>query len=126
MVDILPQTSTLTAAYYVETVLPLVINSICRQRQTAGTSKTLLLHNNASVHKAKVIVTFLKEEQNIQVLAHPSHSTDLAFGCSLSSKKSWLGGIFPAIRISKKQQIQSSVHRLYQPIKMLLNLGADD
>ena len=42
--------------------------SICQQHQTVGTSKTLLLFDHASAHKAKATGTFLKE-QNIQVLA---------------------------------------------------------
>ena len=100
MVDILPQKSTLTATYYVETVAPGVIKSIRQQRPTVGTGITLLFHDNASANKAKVTVSFLKE-QNIQVLAHlPTVST---FGCSPSSEKSWRGGIFPAIRTSQKQ-----------------------
>ena len=61
MVDILPQKSTLTATHCVETVLPEMIKSIYQQRQIVGTGKTLLLHANASAHKAKVTVTLLKE-----------------------------------------------------------------
>ena len=54
MVDILPDKCTLTAKYYVDTVLP----KICEQRPTVGTRKTLLLHDNAS---AKVTVTYLEK-----------------------------------------------------------------
>ena len=61
MVDILPQKSTLTATHCVETVLPEMIKSIYQQRQIVVTGKTLLLHANASAHKAKVTVTLLKE-----------------------------------------------------------------
>ena len=105
MVDILPQKSTLTATYCVEPVLPGVIKSTRQQHPTVGTSTTLLLHDNTSSHKAKVTVSFLKE-QNIQVLAHlPTVSTWLrvTFCCTPSSEKSWRGGIFPAIRTSQKQ-----------------------
>ena len=66
MVAILPQKSTLTVSFYLETLLPEVIKSVRPQRQTVGTSKTLLLQNNASAHKTKVTVTFVKE-QSIQV-----------------------------------------------------------
>ena len=52
-------------------------NIIRQQRQTVGTSKSLLLHDNASAHKTKTTVTFLKE-QNIQVSGHPPYSPDLA------------------------------------------------
>ena len=61
MVDILPQKSRLTATHCVETVLPEMIKSIYQQRQIVVTGKTLLLHANASAHKAKVTVTLLKE-----------------------------------------------------------------
>ena len=94
MVDILPQELTLTARYYVETVLSEVEKSIRQQRQTVGTSKTFLLHDHASAHKAKVAVTFL-EKQNIQVLAHPSpYSPDSAqcdFWLVPHIIESWLG-----------------------------------
>ena len=50
MVDILPQKSTLTATYYVETVPLGVIKSICQQRPALGTSMTLLLHDNVRAH----------------------------------------------------------------------------
>ena len=61
IVDILAQKSTLTTTYCVETVLPKVIKSVRRQRQTVGTGKTLLIHQNVSDHTVKVTVTFLKE-----------------------------------------------------------------
>ena len=50
-------------------LLPEVMKSIRQQRKTVGTSKTLLFHDKASAYKAKVTVTFLKE-QNIQVPAY--------------------------------------------------------
>ena len=49
---------------------PKLLKSILQQRQTIGTSKTLVLHDNVSVRKAKVTVTFLKEH-NVQHLTHP-------------------------------------------------------
>ena len=71
MVNILPQKSTLdTATYFAETVLPKVIKSTRQQRQTVGTSKIIVLHDNASARKGKVTVTFL-QKQNIQVLITP-------------------------------------------------------
>ena len=109
VVGILPQKPTLTATYYAETVVTAGewFKSIRQQRPTVGTSKTILLQDNASAHKAKVTVTFLKE-QHIQVLQplplrlpprlppSPTVPTWLhvTFGCSPSSKKSWLGGHF--------------------------------
>ena len=75
-------------------VLPELIKSVRQQRQTVGTSKTFLLHDHASAHKAKVAVTFL-EKQNIQVLAHPSpYSPDSAqcdFWLVPHIIESWLG-----------------------------------
>ena len=71
VVDILPDKSTVTAKYDVETVLPKVMRSVCEQCPTVGTRNTLLLHDNASAHKAKVTVTYL-EEQSVQVLPQSS------------------------------------------------------
>ena len=70
IVDIVPQKLILTATYCVETVPPGVIKSIRQQRPIVDTSTTLLLHDNAIAHKAKVTVTFLTEH-NIQVLFPP-------------------------------------------------------
>ena len=54
-----------------------MIKSIRQKRPTVSTSENLLLRSNASNQKAKVTVTFLKE-QNIQVLDHPHNNFDLA------------------------------------------------
>ena len=76
---ILPEKSTLTATYYVNTVLPKVVQSVCEARPTIGTRQTLLLHDNTSAHKAKVTVTYL-QQQGISTLPHApySPSPDLA------------------------------------------------
>ena len=76
-IDILPEKASITATYYTEVVLPKVVKEVCNQRPTVGTSRTLLLHDNASAHKAKVTTTFLGE-QGIHVLDHPPYSPDLA------------------------------------------------
>ena len=76
-IDILPEKSTITASYYTQVVLPKVVGKIHEQHPTVGTQRTLLLHDNASAHKAKVTTTFLSE-QGIQVLDHPPYSPDLA------------------------------------------------
>ena len=75
--DILPEKTTVTAKYYTEVVLPKVEDSICEQRPTIKTSKTLLLHDNAAPHKAKLTTTYLNE-RGISVLEHPPYSPDLA------------------------------------------------
>ena len=75
--DILPEKASITAKYYTEVVLQKVVNAICEQRPTVGTSRTLMLHDNAASHNAKVTTTFLEERQ-IQILAHPAYSPDLA------------------------------------------------
>ena len=58
-------------------MLPKVVGKVHEQRPTVGTQRTLLLHDNASAHKAKVTTTFLSE-QGIRVLDHPPYSPDLA------------------------------------------------
>ena len=76
-VEFLPEKSTLTASYHTQVALPKVVGKVHEQRPTVGTQRTLLLHDNASAHKAKVTTTFLSE-QGIQVLDHPPYSPDLA------------------------------------------------
>ena len=49
--DILPEKTTVTAKYYTEVVLPKVEDSICEQRPTIKTSKTLHLNDNAAPTK---------------------------------------------------------------------------
>ena len=79
------------------------------------------------IHKAKVTVTFLKEE----ALSHLPYSPSLA-PCDfwlfpfIKKKSHWLDGNFPAFRTSQKQSVQISMHCLHLTIKMPLNLGADD
>ena len=53
-----------------------VIYFVHKRRPTAGTSKSLLLHPNASPHRAKVTESYL-QEQDIQVLDRPPYSPDL-------------------------------------------------
>lgn len=76
-VDILPKDTTMTSQYYVQTVLPQVKKSLDEQRPTVGTSRTLLLHDNAAPHKSRATTQSL-QEQKIQVLPHPAYSPDLA------------------------------------------------
>ena len=76
-IDILPEKTSINATYYTGVVLPKVVKEVCNQRPTVGTSRTLLLHDNAAAHKAKVTTTFLSD-QGIQILDHLSYSPDLA------------------------------------------------
>ncbi|GFS27998.1 transposase [Elysia marginata] len=77
VVHILPQDTTMTDTYYVQDVLSLVKSAIKEQRSKVSTSRTLLLHDNAGPHKAKATTQSLWE-LGIQVLPHPTYSTDLA------------------------------------------------
>ena len=60
-------------------------------------------------HKTQVTVTFLKE-QNIQDLAHPPHSPDVA-PCGFS-KKSWLGENVRAFTLGPHETINSEFQAL--------------
>ena len=57
VVDVLPDTSTLTVEYYVEADLLKAMRSVCGQRLAAGIRKVLLLHDDGFANKAKVTVT---------------------------------------------------------------------
>ena len=76
-IDILPQGTTMTSQYYVQTVLPQVKNTIDEQRPTIGMSRTFHLHDNAAPHKSRATTQAL-QEQGIRVLPHPAYSPDLA------------------------------------------------
>lgn len=77
LVDILPEKMTLTGTYYRQNILPGVIQEIEQKRPTTGVKDVLLLHDNASPHKSKVVKKYL-EDQQLQVLPHPPYSPDLA------------------------------------------------
>lgn len=53
VVDILPKDTTMTSAYYVKNILPQIKNSVDEQQPTLGTSRTLLLHDNAAPLKSR-------------------------------------------------------------------------
>ncbi|GFS18245.1 transposase [Elysia marginata] len=67
----------MTATYNVQNVLSHVKSAINEQRAKVSTSRTLLLHYNASPHKARATTQSLRE-LGIQVLPHPAYSPDLA------------------------------------------------
>ena len=73
----MPDKSTLTGAYYRPNILPGVIQDIEQKRPTTGVKDVLLHHDNASLHKAKIVKDY-SEEQELQVLLHPPYSPDLA------------------------------------------------
>ncbi|GFR93118.1 transposase [Elysia marginata] len=59
--DILPQDTTMTATYYVQNVLYQVISANNEQRPKVSTSRTLPLHDNAGLHKARDTTQSLRE-----------------------------------------------------------------
>ncbi|GFR79346.1 junction-mediating and -regulatory protein-like [Elysia marginata] len=67
----------MTAMYYVQNVLSQVKSAINEQRPKVSTSRTLLLHDNAGLHRARATTQSLRE-LGIQVLPHQAYSPDLA------------------------------------------------
>ena len=63
-VDILPASTTAIGSYYAETVLPNVAQEISSQRPNSGIQNVLLLHDNASPHKARAVTQIFRREQN--------------------------------------------------------------
>ncbi|GFR99787.1 transposase [Elysia marginata] len=76
-VDILPLDTTMTATYYVHNILSQVKSAINEQRPKVSTSRTLLLHDNTGLHKARA-TTQSPRELGIQVLPHHAYRPDLA------------------------------------------------
>jgi histone-lysine N-methyltransferase SETMAR len=69
-----PPTSTITAAYYKETVLPTVLAGL-REKQPSG--KIHLHHDNAPAHRSSLVQLYL-QEQEVDLVPHPPYSPDLA------------------------------------------------
>ena len=76
-VDILPEKSTMTGKYYCENVLPQVVSKVNESRPLTGTSRIMILHDNASAHKTGAVTQYLSENR-IATLPHPAYSPDLA------------------------------------------------
>lgn len=67
----------MTGRYYKETVLPQVVSAMNDRRPITGTSKIMILHDNASAHKTAAVNQYLSENR-ISTLPHPAYSPDLA------------------------------------------------
>ena len=76
-VDVLPEKMTITGQYYTNIVLPKMVKEMTEQRPATGTARVLLLHDNASSHKTKMVSAYLDQEK-IKQLPHPPYSPDLA------------------------------------------------
>ena len=77
LVIVLPKGHTVTGNYYATTILPQLTAAIEKQRPKVGTSRTFILHDNASSHKTDQVVQTLSSD-SITVLPHPPYSPDLA------------------------------------------------
>ena len=77
MVDVLPKGATVTSSSYVSTVLPKQVSEITVRKPKFGTLRSILLHDNASLHQATGIRECLAS-QGFTVLEHPPYSPDLA------------------------------------------------
>ena len=76
-VDVLPEKATMTGRYYRDTVLPQVVFELNDRRPITGTSRIMILHDNASAHKTAAVNQYLSENR-ISTLPHPAYSPDLA------------------------------------------------
>lgn len=76
-VDVLPEKATMTGRYYRENVLPQVVSALNDRRPITGTSRIMILHDNASAHKTGAVTQYLLENR-ITTLPHPAYSPHLA------------------------------------------------
>ena len=76
-VDVLPEKATMTGRYYRENVLPQVVSALNDRRPVTGTSRIMILHDNASAHKTGAVTQYLSENR-ITTLPYPAYSPDLA------------------------------------------------
>ena len=110
-IDILPENRTSNGTYYTGVLLPKVVKEVCNQRPTVGTSRTLILHENAAAHKSKVTTTFLSD-RGIQILDHIPYGPDLA-PCDF-----WL---FPILKERLAGKTFDSVQDLEKAVKSQLD-----
>ena len=68
---------TMTGRYYRENVLPQVVSALNDRRPVTGTSRIMILHDNASAHKTGAVTQYLSENR-ITTFPHPAYSPDLA------------------------------------------------
>ena len=67
----------MTGKYYCENVLLQVVSKVNKSRPLTGTSRIMILHDNASAHKTGAVTQYLSENR-IATLPHPAYSPDLA------------------------------------------------
>ena len=107
VVDVLPEGATVTAASYGEVVIPKLVRAIEEQRPKTGTTRSCVLHNNASSHKALGVVEKLARD-NFTTVDHPPYSQDLV-PCGF-----WL---FPYVKSrladSRFQRVQDLVRAIW-------------
>jgi len=72
-----PKGKSVTSKVYKNVVLKKLQKYLYKRRPKHGLKYVSLLHNNASSHKAQIVIDFLKQ-QNVRVLPHPAYSPDLA------------------------------------------------
>ena len=76
-VEFLPEKATMTGRYYRENVLPQVVSALNDRRPVTGTSRIMILHDNASAHKTGAVTQYLSENR-ITTLPNTAYSPDLA------------------------------------------------
>lgn len=109
-VDTLPDKSTLTASYYVNTVMPKVVRLVCEARLTIRTWQALLLQTTPVLTRPRSLwPTYRSRASQLSpipptVLTSP-HTT---FNCSINWRRNSQVPNFWGCRTSKKPWIQSS------------------
>lgn len=68
---------TITSSYYINHCLMPIVREINKQRSTSGTKNMKFHHDNARLHVAKSVNSYL-EQQGLAVIRHPPYSPDLA------------------------------------------------
>ncbi|CAG8595225.1 24693_t:CDS:2 [Gigaspora margarita] len=74
---VLKKGSTINSKYYVNDILPEVLDKFKKKKERQSTRDIMLHHDNASSHMADIVTKYLKRER-ITLLPHPLYSPDLA------------------------------------------------
>jgi len=101
----------MTSHHYIETVLPKVVAAVQDQRPNVGTSRSMLLHDNAAPHKARATTQYLEAVQ-LHQLPHPAYSPDLAqcdFWLFPTLKAALVGKMFLRIK-NLARTVNSQLH----------------
>lgn len=135
VVNILPRNTTVTGDHYTGTILAKVVATVQEQRPNMGIARTLLLHDNAAPHKARVTISMSRETismlRETSYMSWPTQPAPLTWHhatlcCFLLWKLALLQRIVFEVNTLQKWQIHSFMCNTIQKWLRQLQLCVDN